>query len=597
MASPPQTLAFRWRAEKDTPIAAWAIDSARFGEGDTVGDVRRRLAPTCGSTALLAGPLGPEVRLCDDRGNVALHPEDTPPEVVLAWTPSTYPRLLLELHPNGRPRAVLVFTFPPADVPGPAPNAPVPPLVPLGVAAFWHALMRTEPAPDGFLSLPDGVHWFGDGRLGSRLMVRRCYVDLCDLMQAAAAENRNPDWIVTGNPGIGKTFFAGYAMWFFARHGRTIVWEPPQTGSNDRYLLRPNGSLGLGDASARSFALELQDPRTLVVTDAHSPPIVNARTLLVTSPRKPAYYEYWKQRSAKLRYMPPWTLLELEVGRAGCFPAVPPQRMADLFAWWGGIPRAVLAGAQDDDDAFAPLEQAIDACNVQACVYSVGLIAGPEDLTHRIIHVLVADDGTYARPRLRFASDHVAARLVEKFARHERERLLTFLRAAEGDRYAGGLRGHLFEHWAHRVLAAGGTFQVRDLRTDRDDQLTLPPLAVEDFRTLEEMRVRPGVYCRPWKDNLAAVDAVAAWGAQCVLLQMTVAERHPLKAAGVEAVLQRLPAGAAPALVLAVPGNVFGVAQATGFVVGGGDNRMLAPGARLDRLAAIPQYALLVPLT
>ena len=591
MASP-LALAFRWRGEAGAPVAAWARDSSQFGAGDTVDDLRRRLAPTCGSTALLAGPCDPEVWLCDAEG-VPIERKPVRGSVLLAWTPATCPRELLQPQANGEPQAVLVFTFPPAPVPAPALVAPPP--VPLGVAAFWRALVRAEPSPDGFLVLPDGVHWFGDGRLGSRLMVRRCYVDLCGLMQAAAVENKHPDWIITGNPGIGKTFFAGYAMWFFARQGRTIVWEPPQTGSSaKRYLLRPDGVALAGVIAIDSFALELQDPRTLVVTDAHSPPYVDARTLLVTSPRKPAYYEYWKQRGAKLRYMPPWTLDELEACRAGCFPAVPPQRMADLFAWWGGIPRAVLAGALDDDDALASLEQAIDACNVHACVYSVGLIAGPDDLSHRIIHVFVADDGTYAHPRLRFASDHVAAQLVDKFARQERERLLTFLRAAEGERYAGGLRGHLFEHWAHRVLAAGGTFDVRDLRTGRADQWTLPALTTEDFRTLEEMRVRPGVYCRPWKDNLAAVDSVAAWGAQSALLQMTVAERHPLKAAGVEAVLQRLPAGAAAVLVLAVPGDVFGGVQAAGFV--GSDNRVLVPGARLDRLAAIPQYALLVPL-
>ena len=84
-------------------------------------------------------------------------------------------------------------------------------------------------------------------------MVRRCYVDLCGLMQAAAAENRHPDWIITGNPGIGKTFSAGYAMWFFARQGRTIVWEPPPTDATDRYLLRPDGSAELGRAAARSL--------------------------------------------------------------------------------------------------------------------------------------------------------------------------------------------------------------------------------------------------------------------------------------------------------------------------------------------------------
>ena len=141
---------------------------------------------------------------------------------------------------------------------------------------------------------------------------------------------------------------------------------------------------------------------------------------------------------------------------------------------------------------------------------------------------------------------------------------------------------------------------MRNLRTGLEGVWTLSPLATEDFRRLDELNVRPAVYFRPWKDNLASVDAVAVLGPggpapACLLLQMTVAERHPLKAAGVEALLQRLPAGAAPVLVLAVPEDVFASVKAGGFE--GLDGRLLPPRARVDALTALPQFALVVSVT
>jgi len=426
-------------------------------------------------------------------------------------------------------------------------------------------------------------------------MVRRCYTELYSLMQKPQHTLLLHNWIVTGNPGIGKTFFAGYAMWAAARQGRMVVWEPPPPDHGERYLLRPDGTVVAGRAADHSFADVLDDPESLFVADAHAPTLVRARTLIVTSPRKSVYHEYYKQHSPNLCYMPVWTLDELLACRRGCYPQLSESAVADQFGIWGGVPREVLFTAPvAARRAF--IDQAIDACNVETCVLAVGQIHGPDDITHRVIHIGVVDDGTYLTPRLRFASEYVASKLLDRFATHERNRLLNFLRAAEAEGSVAGLRGHLFEHWAHRTIAAGGNFRMRDLRTGNETWIRLPQLVTEVFRTLGTLAVQPGRYYRPWQRNLAAVDALALpRNGPALLLQMTVGSTHPTKAAGVEAVQERLQPGAPVSLVFAVTEDHFDDFEEQVFV--GQDDRRLPANARLRRLTAIPQFALLVPLT
>ena len=447
---------------------------------------------------------------------------------------------------------------------------------------------------DGLLTLTDGAFWFGNHLLGSRLMVRSCYTELYSLMQKPQHTLLLHNWIVTGNPGIGKTFFSGYAMWATARQGRMVVWEPPPPGHGERYLLRPDGTVIAGRAADHSFADVLSDPETLFVADSHGPTLVRARTLIVTSPRKSVYHEYYKQHSPNLCYMPVWTLDELLACRRGCYPQLSEAAVADQFGIWGGVPREVLFTApMAARQAF--INQAIDACNVEACVLAVGQIHGPDDIAHRAIHIMVVDDGTYLTPRLRFASEYVASKLLDRFATHERSRVLNFLRAAEVEGSVTGLRGHLFKHWAHRTIAAGGTFRMRDLRTGNETRIILPRLATEVFLTLSALAVQPGRYYRPWQRNLAAVDALALpLNGPALLLQMTVGSTHPTKAAGVEAVLEQLHPGTTVSLVFAVTENQYDDFEEQVFV--GQDNRHLPANARLQLLTAIPQFVLLVPL-
>ena len=105
-------LAFRWRTNALAPQPQWKRGTAQFAVNETVDDLRRRLALTCGSSADLATDMDPELWLCDEN-ETPMQRVDAPD--LLEWTPETCPPALFERHQSGRRKAVLVFTFPPAS--------------------------------------------------------------------------------------------------------------------------------------------------------------------------------------------------------------------------------------------------------------------------------------------------------------------------------------------------------------------------------------------------------------------------------------------------------------------------------------------------
>ena len=83
---------------------------------------------------------------------------------------------------------------------------------------FWRALFNAQ-LNGGFVELPEGVNALGDLALDSSFYVRRCYEQLFDVMidpkynthTAGRPRTERPwssNWVITGNPGIGKTYFA-----------------------------------------------------------------------------------------------------------------------------------------------------------------------------------------------------------------------------------------------------------------------------------------------------------------------------------------------------------------------------------------------------
>ncbi|KAF0473026.1 putative crinkler family protein [Gigaspora margarita] len=96
------------------------------------------------------------------------------------------------------------------------------------LARFWNALKdgKVEKHDGGqFLELSrDAYYLLGKDEQGSNistLFIRECYHHLCKII----FESKKTRWRITGNPGIGKTFFGFYILYLLSQQRKTVVYH------------------------------------------------------------------------------------------------------------------------------------------------------------------------------------------------------------------------------------------------------------------------------------------------------------------------------------------------------------------------------------
>jgi hypothetical protein len=78
-----------------------------------------------------------------------------------------------------------------------------------------------------------------------------------------------------------------------------------------------------------------------------------------------------------------------------------------------------------------------------------------------------------------FSSDAIADLLMKQKEVEEQNEVVTFLTSAAGKPDVAGMRGKVFERYAHRVLSAGGNFKYRweNDATHTARSILFPPMA------------------------------------------------------------------------------------------------------------------------
>ena len=94
---------------------------------------------------------------------------------------------------------------------------------PKGFSKFAAAI-KDATEEDGILTVPHPL--FGNGELGGRILVRECYLMLWNRLQQAHDEEGCTKFVVTGQPGIGKTF---WLIWLLIRWERCVSGRLPDS--------------------------------------------------------------------------------------------------------------------------------------------------------------------------------------------------------------------------------------------------------------------------------------------------------------------------------------------------------------------------------
>lgn len=169
-------------------------------------------------------------------------------------------------------------------------------------------------------------------------------------------------------------------------------------------------------------------------------------------------------------------------------------------------------------------------------IYSVGEIESKEDISHRILHLDVLPG--YVHSQVRFASPYVAEQCVARFENMQRAELLSFMNASQGFAPYAAIRGQLFEGFAHRILKAGGSFDLRSLETHAVTKYTIEPLSEKTISCIDDITaLKPGQYGQPLSKVFETADAIAGPN---IVFQMTISTSHPIKNNGLEKIWEAL---------------------------------------------------------
>jgi hypothetical protein len=146
--------------------------------------------------------------------------------------------------------------------------------------------------------------------------------------------------------------------------------------------------------------------------------------------------------------------------------------------------------------------------------------------------------------------------VVFKLFDQQRLALQGLLVASAASPQLGTFRGMLWEGYAHRALAAGGEFRVRNLDTGVGTELRIPVALTVFFTSLDQVNSRgTNVYSLPVSKRLAAVDALKQ---DDMLFQITINEEHGVNGTGLLAAVEQLRAPAAACrLYFVVPPDKF----------------------------------------
>ncbi|KAI9626555.1 hypothetical protein KEM48_010384, partial [Puccinia striiformis f. sp. tritici PST-130] len=335
---------------------------------------------------------------------------------------------------------------------------------------------------------------------------------------------------------------------------QTVVWEPSQSQEDvvSTYLMT-SGSVERLAAGSPRVLNALSDPGTVYIVDGRVPILCKAWTLLVTSQQE-HYKHLIKKAGTMPLYMAPWTYEELVNCKINLYgeAALPTKLMDQLYEWHGGVPRYVLELASSrfkalgDKDAVVDtlveeLTEAINKGRITDIVNAHAARTRDGEYSHRVLHICSHPSGNHYRFHVAWASRQVEAVVLDRITQEFGTDLKNFLRISK-EYNTGNLRGLLFEPYAHSVLRAGGTFQVRrlfegDPSSDQNIKVSFTAAKLKLFRVYEEVDTHIDVFWQPFSKNLSSIDLLRG---PANFFQVTVAKRHPIKYSGLKIALNAM---------------------------------------------------------
>ncbi|KAI3644083.1 hypothetical protein MP228_010247 [Amoeboaphelidium protococcarum] len=421
-----------------------------------------------------------------------------------------------------------------------------------------------------------------------KLFVRKCYVDVFDLLMENVAVGRE-HFGISGTPGIGKSQFFLYILY---RVMNDSPWKPKRIvyQVNQQFFcydLRKHYVVALEPLQS-SMLIHEQD--TLYVIDGlYAVPLSSSCvTLFISSPLSDHFREYVMQKKATVWYLPVWTLEELSACRQECYSRFPQDTLLERFHMYGGVARSVFYDFKVGVRYFRedPLEMQMALADVDAVrsLREFISLSRTSDITHTLLHMAVGESqgSPYKFRHVDLASKYVGEQLWDlRYAK-----MVTSLREMFGCScsYFSKICSRLFKMYGHRVFSKGGMkLKCRNLEDGSEFELQLDSLTgwrtSIDYNNFLTRLLDTYHELSDNDDQLSAVDSFSKQG----MFQFTVGAEHPIRSFKM---LQRL-CGlyASPKLYFVVPPHRFAQFQKQKFIEEHG-------GQQVEAIPGLIQYVL-----
>ena len=348
---------------------------------------------------------------------------------------------------------------------------------------------------DNFLNVQTCPPWLSSPVV---IYVRAAYEEL----HAELNRRSKQQYVVIGNPGIGKSCFALYVLYKALKNKTRVVFQHQRTDTIYYFDPLESKAYKVNNGRVCDYLISISPIIYLYDCATKAP----ARTLLFknvvvfSSPNHSNYADVLKDGALKI-YMPVWSLEEIHRLHSKSYRSISADHVKHYYEVFGGIPRYIFGDGDKEvaESRQKDLEAYCDAFTIEM-LYQLGMLQLKEDYSHLLFHLVTTkkDDGShdYSSCSMDFASQFVAECIYKTLKEKEKDDCVRFLRASVDNSLFAVLRGRIFEMKAHECLQNGGRFKIRKLSSTSGttsgtiSTLILPKSSKKKFHTVKGDKCR-----------------------------------------------------------------------------------------------------------
>ena len=284
-----------------------------------------------------------------------------------------------------------------------------------------------------------------------------------------AAFNAPRDVVVTGSPGIGKSFSMPFLFRELMKANKTFIFEARRW--NMVYLFKPRANTyEVGSMTRKDWepaaCEELKDPANYYVIDPGEAEnggicFVNAKTVVAPSPDPQHLGEWKKNINLQYLYMAACSLQEARCIVKCLRPELNENQVDERYRRFGGIVRHLIGDPGDHEKVERARNDTLSNQNLVRRIWTSGIIDQGRDLkpAHWLFQIVPQDDCT--KSRVEFVSEEALDLTIHEYEAELADILTSFDPLAKAKHEAKHVLGVLYERLAHQVLFRGTLLLTR----------------------------------------------------------------------------------------------------------------------------------------